>query len=282
MQSEKSPCDRYARRPPLPAVFQYALCMLFLNFVLELAGSSRVANAAEPAWVDARHIGPFVCQSTFPLDEYERLLAELPELQRELTRILGVPAATQPIHIYLFADAAAHENFIAEHFPKIPYRRALFVKVGGRQGVYAYRQHELDIDLRHESTHAMLHAVLPDVPLWLDEGLAEYFEMPAGRRAFDHPHYEQLRWDMRVGRVRTLESLEERQELGDMANLDYRYAWAWVHFLLHGPEPAHHALVGYLAALRQGTSDGRFSTRLKSTIPDPAERLVRHFKHWSR
>jgi hypothetical protein len=122
---------------------------------------------------------------------------------------------------------------------------------------------------------------LADVPLWLDEGLAEYFEMPPSQRAFDHPHLESLRWNMRLGIVRSVETLEARQELGDMASVDYRYSWAWVHFMLHGPEAAHRALVGYLAELRQPAAAGRLSTRLNAGVPSPSERLVQHFKHWT-
>src|SRR5262249_27219000 len=156
--------------------------------------------------------------------------------------------------IYLFASAEEHKKFIQQHFPKVPYRRALFIKADGRQGVYAYRQPALDVDLRHECTHSLLHAVLADVPLWLDEGLAEYFEVSPNERAFDHPHFDALRWNMRLGMVRPIETLESRVELADMSGLDYRYSWAWVHFMLHGPEPAHRVLVEYLADLRQSAA----------------------------
>jgi hypothetical protein len=116
--------------------------------------------------------------------------------------------------------------------------------------------------------------------LWLDEGLAEYFEMPPGRRAYDHPHFEALRWNMRLGMVRTIETLEQCAELEDMHGFDYRYSWAWVHFMLHGPESAHRALVGYLADLRESPDTGHLSARLAAALPDPSERLVQHFKHW--
>jgi len=243
------------------------------------SGRSGAVLAQEP-WADSRQLGPFVCQATFPLVEYDRLFAELPELQRELTRTLGLPAAHRPIHIYLFSDAQQHQQYVAEHFPKVPYRRALYIKASGNEGVFAYRQAELDVDLRHECTHALLHAVLPDVPLWLDEGLAEYFEMPPGQRAFDHPHFEALRWNMRLGMVRTIETLEERGELADMNGFDYRYSWAWVHFMLHGPEAAHQVLVEYLADLRLPVATGPLSARLAAAVPNASERFVRHFKHW--
>ena len=51
-------------------------------------------------------------------------------------------------------------------------------------------ERELAVDLRHETTHAVLHGLLPMVPLWLDEGLAEYFEAPEANRLQRHPHFK--------------------------------------------------------------------------------------------
>jgi hypothetical protein len=121
--------------------------------------------------------------------------------------------------------------------------------------------------------------VLP-VALWLDEGLAEYFEVPASQRAFDHPHYEALRWNMRLGMVRSVEALEERTDLADMGAFDYRYSWAWVHFMLHGPAAAHRTLVTYLASIQQGAPPDRLSARLAEAVPNPTEKMILHFKHW--
>jgi hypothetical protein len=55
------------------------------------------AWAAAP-WVDTRQSGPFICQATFVLTEYEPLLAELQELQPELVRTLGITPATEPMY----------------------------------------------------------------------------------------------------------------------------------------------------------------------------------------
>lgn len=238
------------------------------------------AGADRPVWTDVRQSGPFVCHATFPLGEYEQLLNELPELQKELTQTLGVPAATGPIHIYLFADAGEHRQFVAARFPKIPYRQALFVKLDREISVYAYRQAALGVDLRHECTHALFHSAWGDLPLWLDEGLAEYFEVAPVQRAFQHPNFDSLRWNMRLGIVRPIETLESRRELADMSGLDYSYSWAWVHFLLHGSEAGRLELVQYLADHRGATDAGRFSSRLNAKVPSASEKFVRHFKMW--
>lgn len=286
------------RYSPEPAVIALTCALLVM-----LGGS---AYGADPTWTDTRQIGPFICHATFALDEYEVLFAELPELQREITRTLGLPAGREPISVFLFQNEPEHRDYLKRHYGQIPYRRALFVKEGGRAGVYAYRHEELDIDLRHECTHALLHAVLPTVPLWLDEGLAEYFEVPPARRAFDHPHFDSLRWNMRLGMVQPIESLEQHQQLAEMDGYDYRYSWAWVHFMLHGPEPAHRTLVNYLAQVyRSGkpenATDGisirqanylslanrdangnSLSKQLAQNLPNSTERMVQHFKYWHR
>lgn len=233
-------------------------------------------------WVDTREVGPFVIQGAFPLGDYEPFFLELPALERELVRTLGVPPARQPIYVCLFADAPEHRAYVEAHHPQVPYRRALFIKTAGRNVVYAYRQSELEVDLRHECTHALLHASLADVPLWLDEGLAEYFEVPEQQRAFDHPHFDRLRWSMRLGMIRSIATLEQLQELSEMDGVDYRFAWAWAHFMLHGPVEAHQALVDFLADARQRTATPGLSQRLERAVPGATDRMVQHFKYWHR
>jgi hypothetical protein len=237
-----------------------------------------------PGRMDSREIGPFVIQATFSLKPYEKLFAELPELQRELTRTLGVPPAKGPIYVFLFDSDDQYRKFTQQHFPKVPYRSALFVLENSSPGIYTYRKADLDIDLRHECTHALLHGALPVVPLWLDEGIAKYFEVPADQRAFDHPYFDDLKWkwSLRLGMVRSIDSLEERDDLSQMDGADYRYSWAWVHFMLHGPAPAHEALVEYLASYQQAAPPGKLSTRLAQVAPDANEQMIQHFKHWQR
>ena len=94
---------------------------------------SPIAEAAY--WVDARQVGVFTIQAAFPLAGYERLFEELPELQAELSRTLGIPPARSPIHVYLFASEEQYKQYTKQHFPKVPYRPALFIWEGGTPGV---------------------------------------------------------------------------------------------------------------------------------------------------
>ena len=240
---------------------------------------SPVAATARP-WVDERAFGAFQCHADFPLAPYENLLAEMAGVQGDLVRTLGIQAAREPVELYFFRDKTAYRSYLQNRYPDVPYRRALFVKGKGPGRVYVFKSGELPIDVRHEGTHGLLHASLPMVPLWLDEGLAEFFEVPADRRAYGNPHLAELKWNLRLGMTPRLAVLEQKRDLAEMSAVDYRYAWAWVHFMLYGPREAHEELVAFLRDIQQSTPPGQLSERLERRLPGVEKRLVSHFRNW--
>lgn len=265
----------------MPQRSRRLLLDLALAMVWLLTWNSPECCAARP-WVDHRQHGPFQLQATFPLHELTPLMEELSELELELQRTLAIPPAQSHVDVFLFDRKSAHRAVLNKLYPRVPYRRALYVQKGSHASVFAYRHSELPIDLRHECTHALLHSNLPMVPLWLDEGLAEYFEMPVEKRAFDHPHLGKLRWNLRLGMVRSIESLEQCHDLNEMGSSEYRFSWAWVHYMLHGPLPAHRVLVHYLRDIRRGNPPGLLSERLREAVPHLEASLVDHFRKWRR
>ncbi len=233
-------------------------------------------------WADQDRVGPFVCRSEFPLAEVGPVLGDLVQLQTDLFEQLGVPRAREPIEIYLFGDKAAYVACIAARFPQVPYRRALFVKTDGVGRVFAFRGPTLGIDVLHESTHAFLHAALTKVPLWLDEGLAGYFEFRPTPRANGSPHQREPRWPSILQSLPTLEDLERKESLAQMGHNEYTAAWAWVHFMLHGPSEAREELVHYLADLATAKALEPLSRRLRERLPDLDGRFAAHCREESR
>lgn len=252
------------------------ICLVVLMVMLAVASS-----CAAEGWTDRRQVGPFSVVASFPLGELEAELRELPALESEMRRILALRPCRTVIEIRLLRDAEEFAQYLAEAFPGVPYRRALFVKRGHSATVLAHRQQELAIDLRHECTHALLHADLSNVPLWLDEGLAEYFELPANDRALQHPNLTAIRWNRSLVRAGDLPDLEAKHRLDELTAADYRLAWASVHFALHGPPEAHAELVRYLASLRTGESPEGFAPRLKGSVPEFERQLAEHFGEWA-
>ncbi len=260
-----------------PALATYRMRSAVCGLVALLA-----ATVCHAQSLDRRVVYPFLVRADFSLTPYSSLFDELIEIQNEIIRTLAMPPPREPVNLVLFRDEAAYRAYGKKHFPGVPSRRALFVKGAGAGTVYAFRGPELAVDVRHESTHGLLHAMLPMVPLWLDEGLAEYFEVPADRRATGNPHQDSLKWNLRLGRLPRLTRLESRHDLSEMTAGDYRDAWAWVHFMLHGPPEAHDELLRFLADIREGGAPGQLSTRLEARLPGVEKRLAEHFRAWPK
>lgn len=242
-----------------------------------LAGLAAVARA-ENHWPDERQAGSFVCHADFSLEPHQPLLDELTLLEQDLARTLGTPPAREQVHLFLFQKQVTYQAYLKQHFPRVPYRRALFIKARGPGMVFAFQGNDFEIDVRHECTHALLHAWLPQVPLWLDEGLAEYFEVARDKRAKQNPHLAVVQVLVRTGELPRLVELEAMDDLDDMGREEYRDAWAWVYFMLHGPREARDELVRYLDELHAGNEPGRLSDRLRRRLPDLNRRVAEHFR----
>jgi hypothetical protein len=257
-----------------PAVARYLFAVLP---VLALTAPSAFASER---WPDERALGPVTFHADYSLADFERLLADTARLKRDLTATLGIRPAEEPIHVYLFARQATYRAYMTRYFPKVPYRRALFIKGTGPGMVFAYRSNELDVDVRHESTHAFLHAALPMVPLWLDEGLAEYFETTPDDRAHGSPHLAAVKLNARLGLAPSLAKLEKVADPAQMGRGEYRDAWAWAHFMLHGPPEAKDELTRFLGDIQARTPPGSLSARLRRRLGDPERLFVEHFRGW--
>jgi hypothetical protein len=269
----ESPADRRQyvplERPHLPIVVA--------AFAAVVATLPSPANA-ESRWPDERTVGPFVWHADFSLGDHERLVAEVGQLQRDLAELLGIGEPREAVHLFLFAEKASYQAYLKQYFPGVPDRRALFVKGRGPGMVFAYLNRDFEVDLRHESTHALLRAGGIELPLWLDEGLAEYFEAPRDERRSDNPHLHLTRWSARLGRAPRIEVLEAIDNVEQMGRGEYRDAWAWVHFMLHGPPAAREELTQHLAELAAGRPSSRLSERLTRRLPDLQRQFLDHFR----
>ena len=258
------------------------------TFWLLLAGLAVTAPrsghvlSAEPGWLEIHRRGPFVFHADFSLDPHHDLLTRLEALPRKFRDVLALPTTGKPIHVHLLADRRRYRDHLSRRVPGGSQRRALYLRASDRAYVFAYHHDNWERDLRHECTHALIHNALPYLPLWLDEGLAEYFEEPVSRQGTVHRHINRLRWSLRFGWSPSIRRLESRQTFASMRTGDYREAWAWVHFLLHGPPVARRALTDYLTAIRHQAPPGHFSRWLGKRLPDAPARLKTHLRRLKR
>ena len=115
------------------------------------------------------------------------------------------------------------------------------------------------------------------MPLWLDEGLAEYFEVAANARIRGNPHLTHMQRQLRWKRAPNLAALEAITDLGDMNEKQYRNAWAWVHFLLHGPPLARHLLLQHVAEINHQSVPTSLSRKLTHEMPRWSTAFRQHF-----
>ncbi len=228
-------------------------------------------------------IAPCVFFSDVELKRDDPLFQEVKTLPEQVYRELRLTPSESVVYVYLFEDKKRYERYMrVKH--NLPERRAFFVKqVRYRSGqedlsIYTWRGPKLQQDLSHELTHALLNGTLKKVPLWLDEGLAEYFELPRSNKGLNPAHVSQLRADLARGRRLDLARLESLTEVEQMTPVEYREAWAWVHLMLRGEPAAKRVLIDYLHQLRDVSEPPPLGPRLATVFLRPEEALEQHLE----
>ncbi len=243
-------------------------------------------------------LGQVVCLSEFPLDDVAALRAEIQNLQKDLIDYLGIPESKEKVVVCLFRTRDSYRAFLQRNCPQAPSNRpALYIKGNGPGYVFLQLDEKLILNLRHEMTHALLNSTHKNIPIWLDEGLAKYFETPAGQRGRENPFLEPV--TDRAGSfftpVPSLAGLERLRGINDMGPTQYRNSWAWIHFLIHYSPRTQQILSRYLQSLeteKQENIDAKqaeeiqknapLTALLKSEIPDYKKEYRTHFADWGK
>jgi hypothetical protein len=247
-------------------------------------GKELVARAAPPPTPPGKyHIrrGYYVFYYDFEdLDKNDDLFPNLDSLPDQVFGELKLPPSNTVVQVFLFDTQEHYERFMGQKYKDLPPRRAYFLqgpdeKLGGKDElrIYTYMGNHLHTDLRHELTHALLHGVLKEVPLWLDEGLAGYFELPPACEGVNPQHLEKLCQGPFQPDLVRLEKLDKVRQMGKK---EYAEAWAWVHYMLRGEAAAKKVLLNYLQALRTNPNPGLLLPQLREGVLDPEQAIVEH------
>ncbi len=198
--------------------------------------------------------GPFLIYSNTPVPAESPAVRCLLSLETDLTTRLGYHSRPdeEPVEIYILNDRNAYTHFLKFYYPELPPRRAFFLAQGARRVVYTYLSDRLEDDLRHEATHALVRGCSGDLPLWLDEGIAEYFETRSDTIDVQDEHMAKIPEDLKKGWSPDLARLESLTDIHEMTPLDYRESWAWVHLMINGSAPGNSLLLDYLNRSRNG------------------------------
>jgi hypothetical protein len=206
------------------------------------------------------------------------IAAQLESVEEELKRHLDLAQSDDAeIQVIVFKSAGSYRDYLSKRVPQALQRRAIFYQSGDQYQIYAYRHEQLLTDLRHEYTHAVLHRTLPFVPLWIDEGLAEYLEDQPERRA-KSSRLRSMKWKCRTGWRPDLRHLEAIPSASRMTSNHYRDSWAWTHFLLDESDQTRMLFRDYLTAISAGEAPGTFSEWVGERDPEVVKRVGSYFR----
>lgn len=246
----------------------------------QVAGAK--AESLEPPDKYSLRIAPYVFLSDFKLQPDHPLFKDLAGLRDQVYKELRLPSTNRHVKVYLFETREKYEQYMMARYPWLPRRRAFFVvqpwSVGSGEDLLVYTSwsERIQQDLRHELTHALLHSVLKHVPLWLDEGLAEYFELPRDKQGLNEVHLKQLEETM--GFRPDMRRLEKLTEVADMTPAEYRESWAWVHMMLRSNSASREVLLRYLQELKVNADPGPLRPRLAKVVPRMDRQFHEHLK----
>lgn len=263
--------DTHAARLITPGA---AVACLAAWMALGAAPAAAFEPAVEYDW------GTIRCLSEVPLPDAQRLRADLLQQRRDVEERLQLRLGAEPIEIRLYSSRRRYLAEVSALSSDVRRQRGLYVIREGRACVFSFPHGDLEQTLRHEATHAWLHSALPYVPLWLDEGLASYFEAVTADEA-DARFLERLQWSMQLGWRPDVTRLERIRRAQDLDIGDYRHAWGWVHFLLHESDASRAVLTGYLGRIAAGDPPQPLSGYLAEHLPDAGARCTRHLQEWN-
>jgi tetratricopeptide (TPR) repeat protein len=217
---------------------------------------------------------------------------ELEQFRAVLGRLSpnGQPAPTAPTMVYVFGSRKTFEPFLPAHH-------------GRRASVGGYFQRGVDTNtialspdgfsddapvVFHEYSHLLVGTALRSVPVWLNEGLAEYFSTfrlaQGGKDALigvPIKAHVQLLFDGFIP-VRELLAVDQNSALyteGARRSIFYAESWATVHYLMTEVPSGRTLINRYCAAIAGGGSSEASFTATFGMTPAVFESRLQEYIH---
>lgn len=237
--------------------------LLVFAFVFSLAIAKPLRAASEWITASTEH---FLLYSTVSENKSRELLEDLERFRGVLSRGLSLPPGREPLTRVMafgswrdfqnyrpFYEGKAQSDVVGYHSPGPD--SAYIVVYLGRGATEARRT------IYHEYLHQLVDVHDLQLPLWLNEGLAEYystFRMHKGRVELGEPLEEHVKFLRQTGLL-PLAMLAQVGLQSSIYNeglrrgIFYAESWAAVHYLLCGKADRDNAegLVRYIAMQRQ-------------------------------
>lgn len=265
------------RRPSAPAAALKVPRVAAFSLVLSLM---LPAHAAETEWLKLQ-TPRFGVVSQLGPESTERWAREFDRFIDAIQQLFGAnDLSLPPLTIVLFEDARAFRPYMPnlqtdrDEVAGFFGNQATWSTIGlaGRSASTVTRRVVL-----HEAVHWVMSANEIDLPVWVDEGLAEVystFEVDAGSGRWGMPIEEHVNYLSQVGLLPVDELFRISRTEVHSSDRFYPQAWALAHYLLFGDGGAHRPkLAKYLAQSRQTDMDTAFTAAFGSSYDDLQKEL---------
>ena len=257
------------------------MVILVVMVILVLFISAGVLNSPLYAqrWESQFQYRQYRVHSQVPVQNIAAGIKNLDSLKQALGNELQIELSDQPIELHIFSTQKNYRSYVGPRVPEAVNRPAVFVKGPDALWVYVVYHRNWEIDLRHEMTHAHLHACLPYLPIWLDEGLAKYFEVPDSKQGFNKTLHQNLVWRLRFRRGIRSAELEKLNSLEEVRPEHYRDSWAWVYYFLHSSLENRRFFQKYLQEIQAEEVPGAFFENLSRFSPDYKRQVIHFYRN---
>ena len=216
------------------------------------------------------------------------------EYVRRLARAGFRAKSTDRMNLYLFDSAETYQSQLATKGINATGSGGMFFVRSGESGLATFvggrPYNDMIATLQHEGFHQFAYLRIgSNLPIWANEGLAEYFGdalLVRGRFVMGQVDARRLATVRKSIEDETsygfgeLLNMSSQQWLANVnsrdkrAHLMYDQSWAIVHFLVHGQrERFQPAFMAYLQQIHKGkTSEQAFETAFGSTNYEPFEK----------
>ncbi|HUK12605.1 MAG TPA: tetratricopeptide repeat protein [Thermoanaerobaculaceae bacterium] len=193
--------------------------------------------------------------------------ADLERMVAATGAAMGVPARLEPpTKVVIFGSAGTFDDYCAALLGRPCASIAGLFEPGVHASylLFAVRRFE---DARHIAYHELAHALArtssPSLPLWLDEGGAEFFgsfSVSGGDVRIGRPDAQHLQTLEQMGLMPTARLLAVGHDSPEYTSPSlqpqfYAQSWLMVHYLLVGSPTGRSQLAAYLARRRQGEAE---------------------------
>jgi Flp pilus assembly protein TadD len=271
---------------------QYVRCfaaVLIAALVLTTIAAPAGALPRKEEWIELRSAN-FTLFTNAGESYTRRIAADLERLRDVLAQLAPGVALNSPTptYIFVFKNGAAFAPYQRTYGGKLVEAGGYFLsttQLANYVAINGDRRGDERAIIYHEFLHYVLRNQYTSLPLWLNEGLAEYystFEATDTEAKIGLPIVEHVAW-LRKNPLIPLASLfaidEDSPEYNESSRRGAFYAesWALVHYLISGSPERRHQAAEYLRLAQAGAPPDQIFQKAFGTDPATLERELRRY-----